>query len=122
MQNIQYLELYASFKKGVRNGNWRRLNQLEKALIMTSIAYSKTYGRIVNAQLLTKLANLVAALRETRGVRILQRGYEKARALLSTGDSLFGWAPSFREWLQDPDYLFWLGASNLRIGACAFMN
>jgi hypothetical protein len=117
MQNPQFLELLASFRKGVRNGNWRRLSRLEKALVMTSIAYSKTYGRIVNPQLLEKLAYLVAMLKSTRGTRIVQRGYEKARALLSTGDrGIFSWAPALREWLQEPDYIFWLGASSLRIG------
>ncbi len=118
MQNPQYLELHASFKKGLRNGNWRRLSRLEKALVMTSIAYSKTYGRIVNSQLLQKLADLVARLKSTRGTRIVQRGYEKARALLSAEKNrgIFGWAPSLREWLQEPDYVFWLGASGLRIG------
>jgi hypothetical protein len=51
-------------------------------------------------------------------MRIVQRGYEKARALLSTENrSIFGWAPSLRDWLQEPDYVFWLGASSLRIGA-----
>jgi hypothetical protein len=120
MRNPQFLELLASFRKGVRNGNWRKLNRLEKALVMTSIAYSKTHGLIVNPQLLQKLSNLVAMLKMTKGMRVLQRGYEKARALLSTGDrGIFSWAPSLREWLQDPDYLFWLGASNLRIGGCA---
>lgn len=115
MQNPQYLELRASFRKGVRNGNWRRLSRLEKALVMTSIAYSKTHGRIVNPQLLQKLADLVARLKSTRGTRILQRGYEKARALLGTGSGIFDWAPSLRAWLQEPDYVFWLGASSLRI-------
>ncbi|HDS45792.1 MAG TPA: hypothetical protein ENN68_06845 [Methanomicrobia archaeon] len=116
MQNTQYLELQASFRKGVRNGNWRRLSRLEKALVMTATAYAKRYGQIVNAQLLQKLAALVSILKSTRGTRILQRGYEKARALLSTGDrGVFAWAPSLRAWLQEQDYVFWLGTGGLRI-------
>ena len=32
------------------------------------------------------------------------------------GEGIFAWAPSLREWLKDPDYVFWLGAGGLRIG------
>jgi len=57
-----------------------------------------------------KLSVLVAKLKATKGARIFKRGYEKAVVLLSKGDDIFAWAPSFREWLKDLDYVFWLGA------------
>jgi hypothetical protein len=38
---------------------------------------------------------------------------------LSKGEDIFAWAPSLREWLKDPDYVFWLGTSGLRIGVRA---
>jgi len=41
--------------------------------------------------------------------------YEEAAALLNKGENVFAWAPSFKEWLKDPDYVFWLGAGGLRI-------
>ena len=37
--------------------------------------------------------------------------------LLNKGETIFGWAPSLREWLKDHDYVFWLGAGGLRIGS-----
>ena len=37
--------------------------------------------------------------------------------LLNKGETIFGWAPSLREWLKDHDYMFWLGAGGLRIGS-----
>ena len=40
----------------------------------------------------------------------LEREDEKAAALLSKGENVFAWAPSFKAWLKDPDYVFWLGA------------
>jgi len=30
---------------------------------------------------------------------------------------VFAWAPSFKVWLKDPDYVFWLGAGGLRVGS-----
>jgi hypothetical protein len=63
-----------------------------------------------------KLSVLVAKLKATKGARIFKRGYEKAIELLDKGESIFAWAPSLKEWLKDPDYVFWLGAGGLRIG------
>jgi hypothetical protein len=63
----------------------------------------------------SKLSVLVDKLKATSGARVFKRGYEKAVVLLSKGESIFSWAPSLREWLKDPDYVFWLGAGGLRI-------
>jgi hypothetical protein len=69
----------------------------------------------MNEMLVGKLSVLVDKLKATAGARILKRGFEKAVALLSKGESLFAWAPSLRGWLKDPDYVFWLGTGGLKI-------
>ena len=115
MQMFTYKELLTSFRKGLRNGNWRKLRRLEKALYMASLWYSRVQGAIMNEMLVSKLSSLVDKLKATKGARIFKRGYEKAVELLSKGDGIFAWAPSLREWLKDPDYVFWLGAGGLRI-------
>jgi len=56
-----------------------------------------------------KLLELVARLKETKGMRIFKRGYEKAVEMLDKGNGLFVWAPRLRYWLKEPDYIFWLG-------------
>lgn len=112
-----YKELLRDFRKGLRNGNWRKLRRLEKALYMASLWYSRVQGAIMNEMLVSKLSTLVEKLKETKGARIFKRGYEKAVALLEKGDSIFAWAPSFKEWLKDPDYVFWLGTGGLKIGS-----
>jgi len=109
-------ELLTSFRKGLRNGNWRELCRVEKALYMASMWYARVRGAILNEKLVSKLATLVDKLKTTSGARVFKRGYEKAVELLNKGESIFAWAPSFREWLKDPDYVFWLGAGGLRIG------
>ena len=63
-----------------------------------------------------KLAALVNKLKATSGARVFKRGYKKAIELLNNCGDIFAWAPSLREWLKDPDYVFWLGAGGLRIG------
>jgi hypothetical protein len=104
-----YKELLASFRKGLRNGNWRKLRRLERALYMASLWYSRVQGAIMNEMLVRKLSVLMDKLKATSGARVFKRGYEKAVALLNKGEGIFAWAPSLREWLKDPDYVFWLG-------------
>jgi len=114
-----YQELLTGFRKGLRNGNWRKLSRLEKALYRASLWYSRGQGAIINEMLVSKLTSLVERLKETKGARIVKRGYEKAVELLSNGEDIFAWAPPLREWLKDPDYVFWLGTSVLKIGTGA---
>jgi hypothetical protein len=111
-----YKELHRDFRKGLRNGNWRKLRRLEKALYMASLWYSRVQGAIMNEMLVSKLSSLVDKLKATKGARIFKRGYEIAVELLNKGEGIFSWAPSLREWLKDPDYVFWLGSGGLRIG------
>jgi hypothetical protein len=115
-------ELFAGFRKGKRNGNWHKLSQLEKALYRASLWYSRVQGQIINVMLVNKLAALVAKLKEAKGARILKRGFEKAVVLLNKGEGIFAWAPQMRDWLKDPDYVFWLGAGGMRIAKCKMQN
>lgn len=110
-QNLNYERLFTNFKKGQRNGNWRRLRFLDKALYRAAMWYAKHGGSIVNGLLVKKLLKLLEKLNETKGMRIFKRGYEKAVAMLQQGEEkgMFAWAPSLRYWLKDPDYIFWLG-------------
>jgi len=110
-----YKELLRAFRKGLRNGNWRKLRRVEKALYMASLWYARVRGAIMNETLVGKLSVLMEKLKATSGARVFKRGFEKAVELLSKGESIFAWAPRLREWLKDPDYVFWLGAGGLRI-------
>ena len=109
-----YEELLASYKKGLRNGNWRKLSRLEKALVRASLWYSRSRGAIINEMLMSKLAVLVDKLKATKGERIYKRGCNIAVLLLNKGECIFAWVPSLREWLNDPNYVFWFGTGELR--------
>ena len=103
------------FRKGLRNGNWRKLSRLEKALYQASLWYSRVQGAIINEMVVGKLSVLMDKLKATSGARVFKRGYKKAAMLLNNADGIFAWAPSLRVWLKDPDYVFWLGAGGLKI-------
>jgi|LGOV01.1.fsa_nt_gb hypothetical protein len=49
-----YTNLDATFRKGLRNGNWRKLKFLDKALYRAAIGYAKRGGSIVNGMLVEK--------------------------------------------------------------------
>jgi len=41
-------ELLRDFRKGLRNGNWRKLSRLEKALYRALLWYSRGQGAVIN--------------------------------------------------------------------------
>lgn len=82
MRMLNYEELFTGFKKGMRNGNWKRLRFVDKALYRAAMWYAKHGGSIVNEMLLEKLLALVERLKETKGMRIFKRGFEKAIEML----------------------------------------
>ena len=60
---------------------------------------------------MAKLLALVETLKKTKGMRIFKRGLKKAVEMLDRGEEtgVFVWAPRLKDWLKDPDYIFWLG-------------
>ncbi len=94
--SLSYAELREKFKKGLRNGNWRKLNRKEKALYRAAMAYTKLRKKgemamdIVNRMLVEKLLGLIERLKETKGKRILKRGLKKAveESLMSKDDAI----------------------------------
>ena len=110
---ICYADLNAPFRRGLRNGNWRKLWFLDKALFRAAMGYAKQGRSIVNGKLIEKLLGLVARLKETKGMRIFKRGFERAAEMLEKGEEkrVFVWAPRLKDWLRDPAYIFWLGTA-----------
>ncbi|MGB7533068.1 MAG: hypothetical protein WA977_08875 [Halobacteriota archaeon] len=110
-QTLSYEELLTSFEKSLRNGKWRHLNPLDKALYRASLWYAKYRGSIVSASLVEKLLALAERLKETKGMKIFKRGFEKALEAYKKYEEngVFTWAPQLKGWLKDPGYIFWLG-------------
>jgi len=111
MSVITYKELLSNFKKGMRNGNWRKQKSVDKALHRASLWYAKHRGSIVNTALVEKPSVLIEKLKETKSMRIFKRGLKKAVEMLDKygENGVFIWASQLKHWLKDPDYIFRLG-------------
>ena len=53
-KDLTYNKLFTNFKKGLRNGNWRKLRFLDKALYRAAMGYAKRGRSIVNGMLVEK--------------------------------------------------------------------
>ncbi|MEM1558549.1 MAG: hypothetical protein QXR44_03350 [Thermoproteota archaeon] len=108
---FSYKDLASIRLKAYRNGNWRRLTLVEKALFKASIELAKLRGVLVNPALLKKLRNIVLKLLQASTVRLLQLGMDYANYLIKIYDrnGVAGWFPKIRNLLKDPEYLLWLG-------------
>jgi len=112
-KKFTHQEIFQKFRRGLRNGNWRKLNRLEKALYRASMWYARAQGEIVNDLVVNKLSVLMDRLVETVGTRIFRHGLKRAEKMsdICEKNRVFEWAPSLRAWLKDPDYIFYLGRS-----------
>jgi hypothetical protein len=111
VDTLSYNYLSCLKKKGFRNGNWRKLNRIEKALYMASLSLARMRGRIVNSRLILELRNIIGRLRETVGERLVKAASQRAMELYVrfSASGLFEWAPQVRSWFNDPSYILWLG-------------
>ena len=82
MPVITVAELFASFRKGLRNEHWKRLDILDTTLFGASLCYVKLRRFIVDAKLIEKLLALVEKLMEMKGMVPLKKGFKKAVELL----------------------------------------
>ncbi len=108
---LGYSYLFCLWKKGFRNGNWRKLSKIEKALYMASLSLAKMRGRIVNSRLILELGKIIGKLRETPGVKLALAACQRAMRLYNrfVAVGLFDWAPHVRSWFNDPSYVLWIG-------------
>jgi len=115
VNTLSYNYLSCSMKKGFRNGNWRKLKHIERALYMASLSLAKRRGKIVNSKLILELRNIIGKIRETVGERLVkaasQRAIECYARFSDTG--LFEWAPQVRFWFNDTSYIIWFGLCSL---------
>ena len=113
---LMHEELRCAFMKGRRNGNWKKLTRIEKALYRAALSYTmprRGMGRsIVRESVVNKLLILIKKLLETPSQRIFKRGFEKAVKLIREMMGLHKSSTllsALNNWLRNPDYIFWLG-------------
>ena len=109
---LMHEELRYAFVKGRRNGNWKKLARMEKALYRAALAYMSGDRKIVSESVVNKLLILIKKLLETPSQRIFKRGFERAVWLIRKIERLSVGAvqlSALNNWLRNPDYIFWLG-------------
>jgi len=102
-------------RRGFRNGNWRRLPLVDRALFRCALWVAKVRGRIVSLKLLVRVLGVVLRLLYTARMRIWTAGKVRAEELMRRFEDrgLFQWAPQVRGWLMDKEYVFHLGLGEL---------
>ncbi|MEM3727502.1 MAG: hypothetical protein QXG49_03860 [Candidatus Bathyarchaeia archaeon] len=112
---FSFNKLLAFKLKGFRNGNWRRLSYLDKALFNCALELAKIRGRIENMNLMVKIAKIMLKLKVTLKSEALKVGVAKALALkkLYALKGVFNWCPSLKDWLNELNYIFYLGLKEI---------
>ena len=105
--SLTYRELKSCWIRGLRNGNIRRLNRLQRALYRACLEYTKRVGRIVNVFLMSQLKLLMARLTTTFKLQVLKAGLESVHRILLS--SVSEWAPEVITWVREESYIFYLG-------------
>lgn len=112
---LDYGDLKSAFQKGIRSGSWFDLDSMKKALFRAAKGYLKYGNEIVHMQVLKPLLRIIKKLTSSVKRKIWQKGLEEAydRRKKFEENDVFEWCPQAREWLQDMDYIFFLGVQSM---------
>ena len=108
---LYYTELINTLKKGLRNGNWKKLSKLEKAFYRAALTYAKIKRKIVNPDVISRLTEIIRKLILIPSLKIIKAGLERALQMKTIFEvnGVFKWCPKLKEWLKSPAYIMWLG-------------
>lgn len=115
---IEYERLQDAFRKGIRNEKWFDLEPTKKALFRAAKGFLKTGGEIAELDLLKEILQILKSITSSAKRRIYQRGLERVHELRENYEEsgVFDWCPRAREWLEDIDHIFYLGARSMNSG------
>ncbi len=98
--------------QGFRNGCWRRLSGVERALFKVGLWYARVRHGIVSPRVVGLLRGVFERLRTFVGLRVYHAGESRVAELgsLFAGRKVFDWCPRLEAWLREDRYVFYLGA------------
>lgn len=107
---LDYSYLVAIQRRGFRNGNWFRLELVDRGLFRCALWVAKVRRRIKNFKRIMRVLAIASKLLTTLRSRIYGAGSVRASKLLCRFNvrGLFEWAPHVRDWLKDSRYIFYL--------------
>lgn len=109
--NFDFMGLLAVRRRGLRNGNWRRLSLVDRGLFRCAMWVARVRGGIANWKLLAKVLSVFLKLLESHSTRIWIEGKVRAEELKRRFEDrrLFDWAPRAKGWLTEKCFVFYLG-------------
>ena len=99
-------------RRGLRNGNWKRLNIEDKALFRCAFWVAKAKGKITSTKLMVQVLKIGLKLVEGAKSAIHKAGQRRTTLMFQTYSKplgVFSWAPQVRGWLNDSRYVWYFG-------------
>jgi hypothetical protein len=108
---LSYMNLSNCRMRGMRNGNWRRLNFVERGLYNCVLQLARTRQKIVNAKLVGIIKELIQRLLSTVRAQIVKVGQARVHALREglERSGLIERTPWVKGWLIKPETAFYFG-------------
>lgn len=116
-RDLDYSGLLAVRRRGLRNGNWRRLSLIDRGLFRCALWVAKVRGGIGSLRLLVRVLGVVLKLLQSWSMRVWMAGRVRAEELKRRFEerSLFDWAPQVKDWLNERAFIFHLGLGELYV-------
>jgi hypothetical protein len=112
MLSLSFSDLSRFYKSCLRRGSWNNLSAMDKAFYIACMKLSKI-KKIINREIIESVISIMKKLNSFKE-KIMKKGKEVAEALLKSKTAAM--IPKIKDWLKDPNYIFWLGLtySNLK--------
>jgi hypothetical protein len=112
MLSLSFSDLSRFYKSCLRRGLWNNLSAIDKAFYIACMKLSKI-KKIINKEIIESVISIMKKL-DSFKEKIMKKGKEVAEALLKSKTATM--IPAIKDWLKDPNYIFWLGLtySNLK--------
>ena len=105
MHSLSFSDLSRFYRLCLRKGSWNNLSALDKAFYIACMKLSKI-KRIINKEIIYALTTIMKKLNSFKE-KIMKKGKEVAEAILKSKTAIM--ISKIKDWLKDPNYIFWLG-------------
>jgi hypothetical protein len=105
MLSLSFSDLSRFYKSCLRRGSWNNLSAMEKAFFIACMKLSKI-KKIINKEIIESVISIMKKLNSFKE-KIMKKGKEVAEVLLKSKTVIM--IPAIKDWLKDPNYIFWLG-------------
>jgi hypothetical protein len=112
MLSLSFSNLSRFYKSCLRRGSWNNLSAMDKAFYIACLKLSKI-KKIINKEIIEAVISIMKKINSFKE-KIMKKGKEVAEMLLKSKTAMM--IPKIKDWLKDPNYIFWLGLtySNLK--------